>query len=517
MAIIGQMLASRAPQRGFENVHPENVHREVVALYPGSFKPPHASHVHAVDHLLNHVGVSKVVIIVSNRCRPLPGTDLVVDAVSAVMLFEKLLQKSDLPLERIELVVARHRAVSEVTNYVALAGKRSSLLVCVGEEDFQSDDDRFSDLHSLAARRKVSVRVQVLPISPDNVHASQMRLSLSQSSAGRRDFIKCLPEFLSFRDKVEYWEECKKRLRPIDEVVRAKISCSLEGGLAASDSLQCLNDPPTVDPVFESRGPGGEVRLIKYAGDTTSAGSFGDRLVQKPARRIAVEKRATRYISAHLSQSIFPSRINYFDREFRVLVLVGRPAGATSVAASLSKGKFDVDIARRSGIVLAKIHGCPIPETGFWSDSPSDEGHWRTLIATLLSRAKKGTETTGIDCPQLQHLHSAACSARPQVMHLSFTPDVLWQQQDKVSFENLECAGNFGDPAYDVASLVSSYLAAGAEHGQQRDCLAAIEEFEIAYRSCSGNSDQSFRNRVAIYAACHLQAAAVRAEIPGWK
>ncbi len=517
MAVNGQMLVSRAPQSGLENDHPENLHPKVVALYPGSFKPPHASHIHAVDHLLNHVGVSKVVIIVSNRCRPLPGTDLVVDAASAVILFEKLLRKSALPLERIELVVARHRAVSEVTNYVALAGKHSSLLVCVGEEDFQSDDDRFSDLYSLAARREVSVRVQVLPISPDNVHASQMRLSLSRLSAGRREFLKCLPAFLSFRDKVEFWEECKKRLRPIDEVVRAKISCSLEGGPVATDSLLYLVDPPAVDPVFESRGPGGEVRIIKYAGDTTSAGSFGDRMVQKPARRIAVEKRATRYLSAHLSRSIFPTRIDYFDREFRVLILVGRPAGATSVAASLSKGKFDVDIARRSGIVLAKIHGCRIPETGFWSDSPSDVGHWRTLIATLASRAMKGSETTGIDCVELQHLHSAARSARSQVMHLSFTPDVLWHQQDMVSFENLECAGNFGDPAYDVASMVSSYLAAGVEHGQQQDCLRAIEEFVCAYRSTSGSSDQSFRNRVAIYTACHLQAAAVRVERPGWK
>ena len=125
----------------------------------------------------------------------------------------------------------------------------------------------------------------------------------------------------------------------------------------------------------------------------------------------------------------------------------GRPAGATSVAERLSKGEFDVDIARRSGIVLAKIHACPIPETGFWSDSSFDKDHWQVLITTLESRATRAAETTGFTNPQLQHLRSAARSARPHAMHMSFAPDVLWCQHDNVTFENLECAGNFGDPA----------------------------------------------------------------------
>lgn len=191
----------------------------------------------------------------------------------------------------------------------------------------------------------------------------------------------------------------------------------------------------------------------------------------------------------------------------------GRPAGATSVAERLSKGEFDVDIARRSGIVLAKIHACPIPETGFWSDSSFDKDHWQVLITTLESRATRAAETTGFTNPQLQHLRSAARSARPHAMHMSFAPDVLWCQHDNVTFENLECAGNFGDPAYDVASMVSSYQAAGAKHGKQQDCIAAIERFEIAYRNSSGNNGQSFWSRVAIYTACRLQADLAKVEI----
>jgi len=282
-------------------------------------------------------------------------------------------------------------------------------------------------------------------MSPDNVHASQMRLSLSRTSAFAYVFIKCLPSFLSSRDKIEFWEERKKRLRPIDEVVRPKIALSLEGRCAASNPSLCLNETPNVDSVFESRGLCGKVRVTRYAGDTTAAGTFGDRLAQIPARRIAVEKRVTRYISRHLSRSIFPTRVDYFDRVHRVLVL------------------------------------------------------------------------TGLACPELQHLHAAARSARPQIMHLSFTSDVLWYQRDNVSFENLKCSGNFGDPAYDVASMVSSYRVAGAEHVEPLECNSAIEEFEKAYRKSSANNDPLFWNRVVIYAAFQQQADSVKSEMPAWE
>lgn len=477
-----------------------------IALYPGSFKPPHSSHIHAINYLLNHVGVDRVVVIISNRCRQIPGTNLVVDAATAVALFEKMLRKSALPLDRIELVVARHRAVTEATSYVERVARHTSLLFCVGEEDFLSGDNRFSAIGSVAANHNVSVHIQVLPIPPDNVHSSQLRYQLARSKAGMREYVRCLPANLSLSDKKDLWADCRRRLKPVCEAVRPKIVASLGGRHDISESRLTHNDSLTIDPVFEFRDSGDNIFVVKYAGDTTSTGSFGGRLIQKPARRISVERRATRYFSSHFSRSIFPTRVVFFDRELRVLVLGGRPAGASNIASELSQGVFCRDVASKSGALLAKIHSCPLPENGFWSDEDTDEFHWHSLVTTLASRAGRVAEKIDLDPGQLSRICAAVLTARVQVVHLSFTADRLWRNNKDITFEDLECIGNFGDPAYDVGSLVSSYLSAGIACQSLPASLAAIRDFEVAYRDSSANREHSFTRRVAIYAALQLLA-----------
>jgi hypothetical protein len=97
-------------------------------------------------------------------------------------------------------------------------------------------------------------------------------------------------------------------------------------------------------------------------------------------------------------------------------------------------------------------------------------------------------------------------------MHMSFTPDNLWCRRGNMTFENLECAGIFGDPAFDVASLVSAYVLAGLKQDSMGDCLAAIEEFETAYRNFCNNHELGFSARVAGYSVCQMLAAQASAK-----
>jgi len=486
---------------------------DLVALYPGSFKPPNASHMHAIDHLLNEVRVSKVVVIISNRCRPIPDTDLAIDATSAVLLFENMLRVSALPLDRVELVVARHRAVTDAVARIGHVARNTSLLFCVGEEDYRSSDNRFSNIRSLAEENDASARVYVLPIASNNVHSSELRAQLARSDAGMHRYIEGLPENFSSRSKLELWSDCRARLRSVSDIVRSKIIAPLKDKYGISDAQLMQTSPATVDPNFELRAADGEMLLVKYAGDTTSTGVFGDRFIQKPARRVAVEKRATKYLASQLSPSIFPTRVDFYDRELRLLVLAGRPINAAAIASEISDGVFRKNIARNSGNILAKIHCCPVPDGGFWSDSTYDRDHWRKIMVALAEQARNVAKGTNLDSQRLDHLDAVASSARPQVLHMSFTPDNLWCGHESVTVENLECASNFGDPAYDVAALVSSYLMAGFQQASLDDCLAAIVEFETGYRDACVTNDHSFTGRVLIYAAYHMLAGAP----PEWR
>ena len=189
-----------------------------IALYPGSFKPPHAAHLYAVQHLLNNVQVAKVVIIISNRCRLIPGTNRAIDAKAARELFRKLLHSSALPLDRIRIEIAKHRATSHALDYFDKAGVTQQLLFCLGSADFAAQDDRFAQVRKCSRKTGIPARIEVLPKAPFDVHAIDLRRFLSMGAAGRKGFILALPRALSTRQKKVIWEDCRHSLRPISEI-----------------------------------------------------------------------------------------------------------------------------------------------------------------------------------------------------------------------------------------------------------------------------------------------------------
>jgi hypothetical protein len=424
-----------------------------------------------------------------------------------------MLQKLALPMERIELVVAQHRATSEAMRFIKSSAPGASLLLCVGEEDFASADNRFTGLQAAAAGCGVAARIQVLPMQSNNVHASQMRRQLAMAEAGLTDYVAGLPVELSLQDKVDLWTSCRDQLQGIDVVVRRKIGESFGGRYAIAKDELTLAGALSIDPEFILHDDEGDVLRVKYAGDTTSAGAFGDPLVQKPARRISVERRAVRYLSRYLSRSDFPTRVDFFDKEHRVLVLAGRGADATSVASEVATGFFSRQTARRCGELLANLHKCPTPRQGFWDDAESDRNHWKSVVSTLTAQARRAVKIQHkADLLPLLCLSARSFDAQPGFMHCRFTPENLWCRAGRVSFENLECAGNFGDPAYDIATFVAAYLLVGFASESLRDCLAATEEFELAYASASETTASSLTRRVTIFTACQLLAATLRSD-----
>jgi nicotinamide mononucleotide adenylyltransferase len=114
----------------------------IVAIYPGSFKPPHAGHLRAIEYLLNECGSDQIHIIISSRSRLIPGTAYALDADLARRLFELQLDYAGFPLDKITIEIAEHRAVDQALAYIGHAAKDQTLLFAIGQLDHERNDPR---------------------------------------------------------------------------------------------------------------------------------------------------------------------------------------------------------------------------------------------------------------------------------------------------------------------------------------------------------------------------------------
>jgi len=488
---------------------PDCVRSPIIALFPGAFKPPHAGHISAIRFLLEDVQVDRVVVIISNRCRVVPESNLAFDAEAASMLLHILIKKAGLPVDQIDIEIAHHRAISHVLTFLDESRPNSEVVFCVGEEDQLSEDDRVSRIESIAQETGVKVSIAVHPADKNRIHSSRLRRLIAAGFAQRREFFECLPKELSHRDRLSYWNLCSSLPRPIHEIVEAKIQAFLDAGTELLPGNLKVIDAYAVDPVFELRSQNNELHTVKYAGDTTGAGIFGAENTQMPAYRVSVERRATRYLARKLPKSVFHSRITYFDKNIRMLILGGRPNGARSVASEFQTCNFRSEIACKIGQSLAQLHNCPVPKKTFWGSSSADQNHWKLLVDTLEQRTNQILGTFH-KCRLEESIRTLfPNSNRSVILHLDFRSENLFVCSDDVAIENFERAGCFGDPAYDIATLITDYLVAGIARNAVDASIIAITGFQKSYllhRIIDNDrpADPWLATRVARYCACKL-------------
>ena len=72
-----------------------------IALFPGAFRPPHRAHFAALLNLVLRPDIDEVVVIITNRCRNIPGTTKVLDTDIAEHIWAIYLQ--DMEKVRVEV------------------------------------------------------------------------------------------------------------------------------------------------------------------------------------------------------------------------------------------------------------------------------------------------------------------------------------------------------------------------------------------------------------------------------
>jgi hypothetical protein len=475
----------------------------IVAIYPGSFKPPHAGHLRAIEYLLNECGSDQIHIIISSRSRLIPGTAYALDADLARRLFELQLDYAGFPLDKITIEIAEHRAVDQALAYIGHAAKDQTLLFAIGQLDHERNDPRFADIDSLSANAGVQARVQVLPADENPIRASIFRHAIGQGDAGRTMFFEGMHRQLTIEKKEELWELVRTSLKPIAEIVRFKLDPILRGQFEVSAWSVATENETTPDPEFTWPGKDSSRLRAKYAGETVVSEGFFNDLGAKPAARIAAERRAIRRLGRVLDPKFRLPEIRYFDKRLRLLVT--EEPTQCRLSDGLEKGCARPDAARLIGEYLAALHAAPRPDEPFWETEKVERCIWQSVVENCLNSIRRSIDDPSAMRIGQRLLGRAKNLFDEHVLHLCCAPASLAIIGDTLCIREFERSITRGDRAGDLGLLIGKYIQCGLANNITVCIIGdAVDEILVGYGAENRQKDPEFMERVACFAACTL-------------
>jgi nicotinic acid mononucleotide adenylyltransferase len=487
-----------------------------LALYPGAFRPPHKAHFLAVQDLVQRPDVDEVVVIVTNRLRPVPGTGKVLDCDMAVKIWEIYLR--EIPKARV--VIAQDSAVAEALSYFSRVGAQDRLIFSVGESDFSRGDRRFRRIERLSAETGIDATVLPAPTGGIAVRATELRHALALGASGYDGFRRALPDHLTEGQSREVWDIARAGMVEAGAARLARVRLALEN--AGFDSIEDLapagaavperlsgGAPPAGDEAlrFACRGPSGEREILyaKYAKDTVEAARLDKAGSLKPRGRLSVERRAIRYLRGCKIPGLLLPDIRHFDKAAKLLVLSRLCPQGTSLEADLESGRFDPARARRAGDLLARLQDMAPPGRPLWGSPERELAHWRALLARRCGKALEQAPEAPL-AALLEELQEHSDGKRREgFFHLNYLPKNILFQEAGVGLIDLEFACGIGDPALDPGWLLGRYLYRGQRQpGLRAKALAAAKGLIGAYCARRRDTLAGLQGRITAFAGACL-------------
>ncbi len=470
-----------------------------IALYPGAFRPPHAAHLTAVLDLVARPEVDEVVVIISNRCRTIPGTTQAFDSDVALQIWSLYLQG----MKKVKVEIAPHSSVKQALGYFTRVKKGDRLLFCIGEKDYEGGDARFEDIEVLAIQAEISATLIPAPTGAISMRATDLRAMLAQGDAGRASFIKALPKELSAAQREGVWTVCREGMKEISEIIQEKIRSILAKKALGEISEIGSARAGKLDPVFRVCFKDGRRYFVKYAGDTVASESLGERLSLKPKRRLSTERRTLNRLRDNGVDGAMLPEVVLFDKETLTLVLTEVCPEGKSLSASLKKGIFDPIVARQAGRFLAQCHRLPSPIAPVWGDTESDFRHWKKMLFLRTEGINSDdlSEQVRNDLKTLKRVSEQACERTTgnQLLILDYTPKNILVYQRKIGVIDFELSSSIGDPAYDLGLFLGHYVLSDLIAASDSSALSAIFEALDAYRRNVGQAWPEMRGRVVSF------------------
>jgi nicotinic acid mononucleotide adenylyltransferase/tRNA A-37 threonylcarbamoyl transferase component Bud32 len=478
----------------------KNTTGRTIALFPGAFRPPHRAHFETVHSLASRRDIDEVVVIITNRCRHVPGTTKALDTEVAEKIWSIFLQ--DVAKVRVE--VAPNSAVKQAISYFERVNDEDTLLFCAGESDLKHGHGRFSKIRRLSREFGIPATVISSPVSKLTGGATAVRAYLADGDSRREAFIAALPNHLSAAQYEEVWQICCQGMREMHDIARDKIREIIERqGIGEIENISSAKNAKT-DEVHCVQLNTGKRLFVKYANDTVKAAKLGQPLSLKPRTRVYAERRALKWLASHNGDGVELPDVIYFENKSKTLVLSEGCPGGHFLEDDIKQGVFDPVVAWKAGAFLAQCHDTPVHVKPFWGDAEADMQHWKNL----LSLRTVGLQSDNHPEQMNQYLATLKCvsgkSNQQGFYHLDYCPKNIRLHGNEIGVIDFELSSSIGDPAYDFGFLLGHYLFWGIVTSSPSVCQQALHTAIQSYREVIGNSWSVMCPRIAPFSGAAI-------------
>jgi hypothetical protein len=206
--ILGLFKFGRGKIPALGTITKQSDKNKIVAILPGSYKPPHAGHYLGAKYCADISNLDEVKILISTKERTAfsmeTGEGIVIDAEKSFKIW-KIFTKHD-PKIKIEFSQVPS-PVQEVYDTIIKLNPGDTLLVGKGEKE-TSDDTRFKRAQDWAEKNNTGVTVKPIMTKIDkkftNISSSNLRDLIAQNK--KEEFLRFMPSHLSSQEKEEIWD-----------------------------------------------------------------------------------------------------------------------------------------------------------------------------------------------------------------------------------------------------------------------------------------------------------------------
>ena len=444
----------------------KHVLTRTIALYPGAFRPPHAAHMHAVQHLLGRADIDEVVIIISNRARHIPSTDQALEVDIAAQIWAIYLQG----LTNVRVEIATTTAIQHALAYFNHQQTGDTLLFCMGEADLQAGDPRFSRIQALAKKTQIKAKIIAAPTGTFTLRSTQLRKTLATGEKNKATFLQGLPQTLSVTKQQQVWEICQQNKRSMTAITQQRIQTLLEKDDSVFKPRHITRGQNQQDPLFFVETLCRQSLVIKYAGYSTSEQSVNQRGRAKSRERVSTERMALKWLNTTMRPNTpanvqFPRILNWQKKDKMLIMSHPSQASQSGIKNSqtleqhLKRGKITLAVAKKLGHFIANCHHAPAPKEAFWDSETADQQHWLMRLEQHFSSIKTNASLS----KQLHQLHLNSIQAsKKQFVHLDLQPkNILLSPHygnNHIAVVDFEQASSYGDAAFDIGLLLGHYL-----------------------------------------------------------
>jgi len=448
--------------------------------------------------LASRPDIDQVVVIISNRCRHIPGTTKALGIGVAEKIWSIYLR--DVAGVRVE--VAPYSAVKHAIGYFQRVRAGDVLLFCAGESELDNDAGRFSGIEALSRKYGIASTVIAASVPSLSGRATAVRGHLADA-AGYDAFAAALPDHLTAKQCQEVWQICHRGMQEMNEFARQKLrEVFVRLGMG---NIHSISDTISgkLDQVYCVRLQCGTRMFVKYANDTVKAAQLGQASSLKPRNRLYTERRALKWLARRNDRGVRVPEVIAFEKATRTLVLSEVLPGGHGLGEDLERGVFDPEAAWKTGAFLAQGHrALSVPP--FWGTTGDDCSHWVNVL-TLRTLGQQSKRFPGRINGQLAELKMASGKAAQQgFFHLDYCPKNVRLNGREMAVIDFELSSSIADPACDFGFLLGQYVFYGKVTGSEEDCLQALHASLQSYRQVTGDCWPAMASRTAAFAGAAI-------------